>query len=60
VVKYNMSERTILEAQNEIESLAAKLIDKYPDGYLSEIEVSMPHCGIGYLYAKPRGLAQAS
>jgi len=41
-----MSERTILEAQNELESLASRLIDKYPGGYLSEIEVAMPQCGI--------------
>ena len=41
-----MSERTIVEAQNELESLAIRLIDKYPGGYLSEIEVSMSRCGI--------------
>jgi len=41
-----MSERTTLEAQNELESLAAKLIAKYPDGYLSEIEVAQSHCGM--------------
>ena len=36
-----MSERTI-----ELESLAARLIEKYPGGYLSEIEVAWPHCGM--------------
>ena len=41
-----MSERNLFEAQNELKSLAARLIDKYPSGYLSEIEVSMSHCGI--------------
>ncbi len=41
-----MSERTIFEAQKELESLAERLIEKYPGGYLSEIEVAWPHCGI--------------
>lgn len=50
-----MSERTILEAQKELESLAARLIEKYPDGHLSEIEVAMPHCGIA-IRAPVKGL----
>ena len=37
---------TTTNDQHELESLAAKLIEKYPGGYLSEIEVSMPCCGV--------------
>jgi hypothetical protein len=41
-----MEGRTILEAQKELESLAARLIEMYPSVYLSEIEVAWPHCGM--------------
>lgn len=50
-----MSERTTLEAQRELESLAAKLIEKYPQGYLAGIEIAWPHCQMA-LRAPLRGL----
>ena len=37
---------TTTNDKHELESLAAKLIEKCPGGYLSEIEVAMPYCGI--------------
>jgi hypothetical protein len=55
----NMSEQT------ELESLARGLKAKYPGGYLSEIEVSMPYCGIAvrsplHGLDSPRAIIQGS
>jgi hypothetical protein len=43
---YEMSERTIFKVQNELAQLASRLIEKYPGGYLSGIEIVMSQCGI--------------
>lgn len=58
-----MTGRTIFE--EDLESIAAKLIEKYPTGFLSEIEIGWP-CGIairvpeGGCLDTPRAIIQGS
>jgi len=49
-----MSEINQIEADNGFESIAVRMIEKYPNGYLTEIEIGWP-CRSG-IRAPVRGL----
>jgi len=37
-----MSERTLVQEEKDLESIAARMIEKYPAGYLTQIVVGWP------------------
>jgi hypothetical protein len=37
-----MPERTLVQKESEFESIASRMIEKYPNGYLTDIEIGWP------------------
>jgi hypothetical protein len=49
-----MSDETTAQGENDFESIAARMIEKYPEGHITEIEIGWP-CRSG-IRAPVRGI----